>query len=130
MMRLQPEIFNGLRFNGVDAVASNLAGGFKGGLQNNLNKVDLGFVRKPYDVPNVFQYPIDYSTRRGVVSCKVINLLAIRKGKGSQMTGYIAPEGIARGQQKGLAYNSNHPLNAPILKMTNSFFPNQLGIQG
>jgi len=130
MMKIEPTIFNGLRTNGKDAVVSNMSGGFKGGLQNNDHKVNGGFVKAPYFVPDVFQYPIDYSTRRGVVSCKVINLLAIRKGKGSQTSGYIAPEGIARGQQKGLAYNSNHPLNAPIMKMTNSFFPNQLGIKG
>jgi hypothetical protein len=128
MMKLQSPIFDGLRYNGKDAVVSNMSGGFKGGLSNPLPKVNLGYVANPF-VPNVFPYPIDYSTRRGVISCRVININNIRKGKGSQTSGYQAPMGVARGQSKGLAYNLNHPLDAPIMKMVNNFYPNQLGIQ-
>ena len=76
--------------------------------------------------PPILNSAIDYSTRNGVLPCRGITNHILRSPNPIPASNaYQAPMGIGRGQDKGLAYSSRHPLNLPIMPIASSVFPGQ-----
>ena len=76
----------------------------------------------PYTkAPNMFASAIDYSTRRGVMPCKGITHHVLRRPAVPQEGGMVAPSGIGRHQARNLAYDSDKPIDVPLMPLSNFF---------
>jgi hypothetical protein len=80
----------------------------------------LGFT-KDVPRPNILPASIDYSTRRGIMPCKVINRNVLRAPPVEASNAYQVSQGYARDQPVGLAYLPQHKLNARIMPQASSF---------
>ena len=65
--------------------------------------------------PKIYTPEIDYSQRRRVMSCLGPKVTQLRRPNIPLEEGIQPPMGIARGQHKGLSYDSErHPINGKI----------------
>ena len=76
----------------------------------------------------------DYSMHRTVVPCVKLGITILRSPPVDGLNVYQAPQGIGRGQLKGMQYGLQsipHPLNAKIMPRSNNFnaaFNSKLGV--
>jgi len=76
--------------------------------------------------PPLLNPVIDVTTRDMVLPCKGITHHILRSANPvPDGNAYQAPMGIARGQERGLQYQPQHPLNNPIMPSASSIFAGQ-----
>ena len=117
-MSVVPLIFNGLE-GAADIHPHSLipSTGFITKSESNRDPLMYG----PYiTAPQMFSHNIDYSTRRGVLQCKGLGHIVLRRPPIPATNGMVPPSGIGRNQMKGLAFDPKKPLTAPILQMASS----------
>ena len=94
--------------------------GFPG--ENQPNIKDKPMRLQKYVLPqNILHDPIDVSTRRQVLPCKGLGHQILRREAVPSSMGMRPPTGIARHEDKGIAYEPQHPLNGKILPRANFF---------
>ena len=120
-MSVVPSIFLGLEGSSEVHPHSLIpATGFKSKAEANR----APFVYGAYtEAPPMFASALDYSSRRGVLPCKTITHDVLRRPALPSAGGMIAPSGIGRHQNKGLAYSPDKPIDIAIMPLSDSFAP-------
>ena len=71
--------------------------------------------------PILFNNSIEYSSRRGVLYCKGITHHVLRRPALPSAGGMVAPSGIGRHQNKGLAYSPEKPIDVKLMPLSDPF---------
>lgn len=118
-MAVVTSIFSGLEGSSDVHPHSLIPGtGFTSKAEANKNPMPLqDYVKAPV----LFNESIDYSSRRAVLPCKGITHHVLRRPALPSAGGMMAPTGIGRHQDKGLAYSPKKPIDLAIMPQSDPF---------